>query len=98
MKHVDRSGAVALTLMLAVSTAQAGLADYLDRIGIPGVGTGSQDAAAALGDEEMVAGLREALDRGTQFAVDRLGRQDGFLDNSRVRIPMPDSLAWVDKS
>ena len=61
-------------------------------------GTGGGDAAAALIEDEMVAGLKEALDRGTQFAVDKLGQEGGFLNNSKVRIPMPDSLAWVEKS
>jgi hypothetical protein len=51
-----------------------------------------------LSDDEMVAGLKEALDRGTQFAVDKLGQEGGFLNNRKVRIPMPDSLAWVEKS
>jgi hypothetical protein len=46
----------------------------------------------------MVSGLKEALDKGTQFAVDSLGKDGGFLDNSNVKIPMPDSLSWVEKS
>ena len=46
----------------------------------------------------MVSGLKEALEKGTQFAVDSLGKDGGFLDNSAVKIPMPDSLSWVEKS
>ncbi len=46
----------------------------------------------------MVAALKEALDKGTRYAVDKLGKEGGFLDNAQVRIPMPDSLAWVEKS
>ena len=46
----------------------------------------------------MVSGLKQALEKGTQFAVDSLGKNGGFLDNSAVKIPMPDSLSWVEKS
>jgi len=51
-----------------------------------------------LTNTEMVAGLKEALDAGTQLAVDQLGKHGGFLDNKKVRIPMPDSLTWVESS
>lgn len=46
---------------------------------------------------EQVAGLREALLRGTAAAVDRLGRPDGFLGDPRVRIPLPATLARAEK-
>ena len=40
----------------------------------------------------LVAGLREALGKGAMFAVDTAGKQGGFLDNPRIRIPMPGYL------
>ena len=43
------------------------------------------DAAAALG-------LKEALTKGIDFAVDNLGQEDGFFGNENVRIPMPKGL------
>jgi len=43
-------------------------------------------------------GLKEALGIGTSRSVDLLGRQDGYLKNVDVRIPMPDKLHSVDKS
>jgi hypothetical protein len=46
----------------------------------------------------MVAGLKAALQDGTHYAVETLGKDGGFLDNAAVRIPMPESLAWVEKS
>jgi hypothetical protein len=99
MRHAsDILGSIVLTLVLASPASQAGLSDYLDSVRESVTGAGSGDAAAALSDDEMVAGLKEALDRGTQFAVDKLGQEGGFLNNRKVRIPMPDSLAWVEKS
>lgn len=41
---------------------------------------------------EALAGLRAALERGANSAVASLGRVDGFLGNSRVKIPLPESL------
>lgn len=46
---------------------------------------------------EAVAGLKAALERGSQQAVARLGRVDGFLGNPQVKIPLPDSLTRAEK-
>jgi hypothetical protein len=46
------------------------------------------DAAAALG-------LKEALTKGIDFAVDSLGVEDGFFGNKEVKIPMPKSLKSI---
>lgn len=92
-----------LLLLPSATTTQAGLADLLDIF--TGSGTGSNEPAGqaqviggAPSNAEMIAALREALDAGTRFAVDSLGREGGFLDNARVRIPMPASLAWLEKT
>ncbi len=60
----------------------------------------AQLAAAGLGtlsNQETASGLKEALARGADVAVSQLGRQDGFLGDSRVRIPLPDSLRAGEK-
>jgi len=44
------------------------------------------------------AGIRAALERGAGFAVDMLGKQDGFWGNDRVRIPLPDWLQRGEKA
>jgi hypothetical protein len=49
-------------------------------------------AGAALGMDEAAAGVRAALERGAAAAVKLLGRNDGFLGNPRVRIPLPGLL------
>lgn len=46
---------------------------------------------------EAVAGLKAALERGSQQAVARLGRADGFLGDPQVKIPLPDSLMRAEK-
>lgn len=55
-------------------------------------------AAPSVSTTDQVAGLREALLRGTAAAVDALGRPDGFLGNPRVRIPLPATLARAEST
>lgn len=45
-----------------------------------------------LSNRDAVAGLKAALEKGSQAAVAALGRSDGFYGNPRVRIPLPESL------
>lgn len=48
-------------------------------------------------DWEISDGLRQALFQGLRNAVSDLGRYNGFLDNARVRIPLPGSLQKTEK-
>jgi hypothetical protein len=41
-------------------------------------------------------GLKEALTQGAAKAVDLLGKQDGFLGNPKVKIPLPESAQKVE--
>lgn len=85
--------------LLVAPVVNAAWTDYLDKL--KGMAEGEQATATDsidLTNSEMIAALKEALNKGTRFAVDNLGREGGFLDNSQVRIPMPDSLAWLDTS
>ena len=49
-------------------------------------------AASALTEFDAVGGVREALLRGASAAVSSLGRNDGFLGNPKVQIPLPGIL------
>jgi Protein of unknown function (DUF4197) len=60
----------------------------------------STHAAAGLEDisqTEAVRALRQALNEGSLAAVAKLGVENGFLGNSRVRIPLPPSLKKVER-
>jgi hypothetical protein len=59
--------------------------------------TGESDqSATALTNTEIVNGLKEALSKGAKSAINNLGRPDGFFQNPRVKIPMPESLEKVE--
>jgi hypothetical protein len=58
-----------------------------------------QAFAADLGSltqREMSGGLKETLSKSAVTAVSLLGREGGFLQNEKVKIPLPDSLAKVE--
>ena len=47
---------------------------------------------AGVTQEEAGSGLKAAIARGAEFAVDQLARKDGFMGNDKVRIGLPESL------
>ena len=51
---------------------------------------------AALSNDQVVQGLEEALGKGLQQAIARLGHDGGFLTNVTARIPMPEKLQKVE--
>jgi hypothetical protein len=48
--------------------------------------------AQGLSESDAATGLRAALERGAASAVSLLGKTGGFLDNPKVRIPLPGFL------
>lgn len=44
------------------------------------------------------SGVKEALAKGADYAVSSLGKQNGFLGNSKVKIPLPDGLKKAEKA
>ena len=53
--------------------------------------------AQDISEGDAVLGVRAALERGAALAVNLLGRSGGFLDNPKVRIPLPGFLNEVAK-
>ena len=98
MKTVNLLVAESIMWLACSTPVLADWTKYLDTVKGAMSTAGVTTTDVDLTNVEMVTGLKEALDKGTQFAVDELGKPGGFLDNSKVRIPMPDSLAWVESS
>ena len=73
-------------------------ADLLDQFGL-GKKTTNQTASvsSSLSQDQMVAGLKQALGKGVQKAIAQLGQTNGFLTNANVRIPMPEKLRSIEK-
>lgn len=51
---------------------------------------------ADISGQEAGGGLKEALTQGAGKAVDLLGKNDGFLKNPKVKIPLPESMQQVE--
>jgi hypothetical protein len=88
-------------LLLVSGTGQAGWTDWLEVLKpAPGGGDNAsvQPGLQALSDGDIAQGLKQALREGVDHAVAQLGRPGGYLDDARVRIPMPDQLSWVENS
>jgi len=80
-----------LGLLLAVQpgTASASMFDQIVGVlaGIKAGGPGK-----ALSEQDIVAGLKQALEKGTGRTVKRVGKFNGYWKNPKIRIPLPDSL------
>jgi len=59
--------------------------------------TASAQGTTNVSDSDISRGLKEALTKGVSTAVKVLGKDDGFLANDRVRIPLPNSLQKLEK-
>lgn len=81
-----------MILLVCPVGAYAGLDDLLKDQLRKNNGAASLDAGTA------ADGLRQALEQGAQQAVSKLGRANGYFENPRVRIPLPDKLTRVDKT
>ena len=91
---------VSIAMLLSVGSSHAGIFDIL------GFGKKATNQTAtlpstwvsSLSQEQVVEGLKEALGKGVQEALSRLGRDGGFLTNLNVKIPMPEKLRTVERT
>lgn len=74
-----------LVCAAGVGFAVAGCAEF-------GQGLASTGILSGPSDPTIAAGLREALQIGAERSVSRAARPGGFLDDPRVRIPLPPQL------
>ncbi len=77
-------------LVVLITPVQAG---WLDRLKDGVLGSEAvTESVSELASDEIVDGLREALEKGVRIAVDLLGQTDGYFANPKVRIPLPEHL------
>jgi len=95
MKFKIAATVVILSSFLVLHNANAGWKDLLNSV--IGSDKTKQAAKAVLGNDEITAGLKEALMKGASSAVGALGKAGGFLDNPDVKIPLPGKLATLER-
>ncbi|MDD5390241.1 MAG: DUF4197 domain-containing protein [Gallionellaceae bacterium] len=88
----------ALLFCLSGGSAQAGWWDkILEKTQQLQGKPAAEAVTSALSDDEVIRGLKEALGKGAEQAVSRLGKEGGFLNDLNVKIPMPEDLKKAEK-
>ena len=82
-------------LFMLPALAQAGWQDSLKDIKQTIKGN-TATTPAALSEDTIVSGLKQALNQGVEKSVQQLGQDNGFLGDATVKIPMPDTLRKVE--
>jgi len=89
-----KRSAIAITVFLLICwpghQANAQLGDLLK-------GIQKTLGGSSLSEDEIVRGLKEALQVGTDKAVGVVSREDGYYKNPKIRIPLPGSIQKVEK-
>ncbi len=80
----------ALVLTAPISAAYGGFQDFL-KDAMKSIGV-EQD----LTEDEIVDGLRQALEIGTRNAVNLVSKKNGYLKNPEIKIPLPDNVQKVE--
>ena len=85
---------VVAACVLVSAPARAGLLDGLTK-SLFGASSNNA-AAAALSQDQVGSGLKEALGKGVSNAVASLGRDGGYLANPNVKIQMPVAMQKIE--
>lgn len=92
---------LASSLTMTTGLVQAGWSDFLgDVLGDLSKPASKEDTTVtsnkALGNQEMINAVLEALEVGARRAIELLGKDGGYLNDQTVKILMPESLQKVD--
>lgn len=92
-----KAGLIATVFLFSVShNSYAGWSDLVNTaVKEVSDNGGGEIAKSALSNSEVVSGLKEALAKGVESAINTLGKPGGFLGNKLVEISVPDSLKSV---
>ncbi|WP_449427597.1 DUF4197 domain-containing protein [Rhodanobacter umsongensis] len=86
-------GFVLAAATLPVSAVGSGqLKGLLDKVKQSSPTSSSSQLSSGLPNSDIASGLKEALAKGTTNAINSLGRNGGFWNNPKVRIPLPGKL------
>lgn len=92
MKHKMLALILSLLLMAGFGhQVEAGFQDWLKDV------AGKIGGEKALSDEDIVDGLKQALEVGTANAVTTVSRTDGYFKNPKIKIPLPENVQKFEK-
>lgn len=91
-------GLVLVAAALPVAAVGSGqFKDLLNKVKQSTHASSSPQLGGNLPTSDIAAGLKEALAKGTTNAINSLGRDGGFWNNGKVRIPLPGKLEQAGK-
>ena len=70
----------------------AGLGDFFNKV------KKAVGGEAGLSEEKIIKGLKEALQIGTKNSVDFVSVLNGYYENPKIKIPLPESVQKVEKA
>ncbi|BBD07453.1 DUF4197 domain-containing protein [Desulfovibrio ferrophilus] len=92
---------VAIVIGLSPVAARGGWLDTVKEVAPVIIDDGGSktgtSATSALSSDEVISGLKQALNVAVDKATSSLGSPGGYLDNLDVRIPMPSSLTRAEQ-
>ncbi|MAT56825.1 MAG: hypothetical protein CMF23_02490 [Ignavibacteriae bacterium] len=83
-------------LLLFPITSSAQFDDLIK--GVKGALSGDKQSSSNLSNDQIAAGLKEALNVGTGNAVDLVSKIDGFYGNDLIKILLPSELQTIEKT
>jgi hypothetical protein len=98
MEHIMKTFCFIIALILAVFLISGGNAGFT--AGLSDFVKGARDVlggSGTLSNDEIIAGLKEALEVGTEKAVALVSKVDGYYRNPDIKIPLPESVQKVEK-
>ena len=84
-------GLLMISLSLPIPSALAGIGDLFKDVQKAVGGSGG------ISENEIVDGLKQALEIGTTNSVERVSEPNGYYENPKIRIPLPESVQKVKK-
>lgn len=98
---MNKKFSIALAFIISTSIAQANWQDMASSV-LKSVTetkstttTSTTTSTTSLSNSTISSGLKEALKKGVNVAVATLGKENGYLNNELVKIPLPDNLENV---
>ena len=89
MKKISIVASIALASTVALSFDFSGVANDVLK-------ATTKSSSSSLSGSTVTSGLKQALKMGVDFGVKELSKKDGYLNNSGVKIPLPDKLSKVE--
>jgi hypothetical protein len=99
MRRVLLPGMLALSVPAAAFNLDD-LKSTLDELKQPAVNAPASRSTglAQFTAQEQAASLKQALTQGAETAVRELAKKNGYLDNPKVKIPLPENLQKADRT